>query len=110
MNTRAQIADYWLEYVAGAVLLLAFYLAARGAYLGVVYATVFITGALLGKFWYDAIRKNRNVLYMALLTMAVLLGMILGSIGADRRWVVILFFAAIAITYAAFAEKWLKPT
>ena len=108
MNKKAQFAEFWLEYVAGALLVLAFYVAARGAYMGVVYLVALILGAMLGKFWYTTVRKKKTTVYIAILTMAVLLGMLLGSIGADRRYIVILFALGLCLSYAAHAEKWIR--
>lgn len=108
MNKKAQFADFWLEYVAGALLVLAFYVAARGAYMGVVYVVALILGAMLGKFWYSIIKKKKTTIYIAILTMAVLLGMILGSVGVDRRYVIIIFALGLVVSYAAHAEKWIR--
>jgi hypothetical protein len=108
MSRKAQFAEFWLEYVAGALLILGFYLAARGAYLGVVHITAFLIGALLGKFWYDCFRKRTTRIYIAILTLAVLLGMLIGSFGADRRLVVLLYAAGLALGYAAHHGRWIK--
>lgn len=108
MSKQGQFALYWLEYVAGAVLVISFYVAARSAYVGAVYLTAFLIGALLGKFWYDQVRRRRTLLYISIFTLAVLLGMLLGSFGSDRRFVVILFGIGLGLSYVAHAEKWIR--
>lgn len=108
MNKRAQWDVFWLEYVAGAVLVLSFYLAARGAYIGMAYVVALLTGAILGKFWYERIRKKKSLLPVTVCTLGVLLGIILGSIGTDRRVVVIAYLIGLGLSYSAHAEKWIK--
>lgn len=108
MDKKGQWETFWLEYIAGAFLIIAFYLSARGAYVGVTYAVAFIIGAILGKFWYERIRKHRNTLYITVLTLAVALGIILGSISTDRRVIVILYVIGILIGYVVHKEKWIK--
>ncbi|MEM4247382.1 MAG: hypothetical protein QXR48_02925 [Candidatus Woesearchaeota archaeon] len=108
MDKKGQWESFWLEYVAGALLVIAFYLAARGAYVGMAYAVAFLIGAILGRFWYDRIRKHKNKLYITVLTLAVLLGIILGSVGTDRRVVVILYVIGILISYVIHKENWIR--
>lgn len=110
MDKKAQVEweSFWLEYVAGAFLIIAFYLSARGAYVGTTYAVAFLIGAMLGRFWYTRIKKHRNTLYISVLTLAVLLGIILGSIGADRMIIVILYVIGILLSYVIHKEKWIK--
>ncbi|MEM2915811.1 MAG: hypothetical protein QXT19_00415 [Candidatus Woesearchaeota archaeon] len=110
MDRKGQWEMFWLEYVAGALLVIAFYLAARGAYVGMAYAVAFLIGAILGRFWYERIRKHKNKLYIMVLTLAVLLGVILGSIGTDRRVVVILYVIGILLGYVVHKEKWVRST
>jgi uncharacterized membrane protein YqgA involved in biofilm formation len=100
--------NFWLEYVAGAFLIIAFYLSARGAYVGTTYFVAFLIGAMLGRFWYTRIKKHRNTLYITVLTLAVLLGIIIGSIGTDRRVIVILYVIGILLSYVIHKEKWIK--
>jgi len=110
MDKKAQWEweSFWLEYVAGALLVIAFYLSVRGAYVGVTYAVAFIIGAILGKFWYDKIRRHRNTLYITVLTLAVMLGIIIGSIGTDRRIIVVLYVIGLLLSYVIHKEKWIK--
>jgi len=110
MDKKAQWEweSFWLEYVAGALLIIAFYLSVRGAYVGVTYAVAFIIGAILGKFWYDKIRRHRNTLYITVLTLAVMLGIIIGSIGTDRRIIVVLYVIGLLLSYVIHKEKWIK--
>jgi uncharacterized membrane protein YqgA involved in biofilm formation len=100
--------SFWLEYIAGAFLIIAFYLAARGAYVGTTYAVAFLIGAMLGRFWYTKIKKHRNTLYISIISLAVLLGIIIGSIGTDRRIIVVLFIIGILLSYVIHKEKWIK--
>jgi hypothetical protein len=108
MNKRAQWDVYWVEYVAGVLFLLAFFIAARGAYVGVVYLITLLAGLYLGKQWYLVVKRHRTKIYISILTMAVLLGMILGSFGADRRFVVVLYVIGIVGSYIAHDEKWIR--
>jgi len=108
MNKKAQFSEFWVEYVSAAMLIIAFYIAARGAYVGMVYVVALIAGAILGRFWYTFVKKKRSLLYILILTLAIMLGMIVGSIGADRRFIVLLFLIGIAVTYIIHAEKWIK--
>ena len=103
-----QWESFWLEYIAGAFLIIAFYLSARGAYVGTTYAVAFLIGAILGKFWYERIKRHRNTLYITVLTLAVMLGIIVGSIGADRRIIVILYIIGLLLSYVIHKEKWIK--
>ncbi len=108
MDKKGQWEYYWIEYIAGALLILAFYLAARGAYVGTAYAVAFLTGAILGRFWYETLRKNKSGLYITIFTLAVLLGILIGSIGTDRRVVVILYVIGILLSYVVHKEKWIR--
>jgi uncharacterized membrane protein YqgA involved in biofilm formation len=109
MDKKAQEWEsYWLEYLAGAFLIIAFYLSARGAYVGTTYAVAFLIGAILGRFWYTRLKKHRNTLYITVLTLAVLLGIIIGSIGTDRRVIVILYAIGVLLSYVIHKEKWIK--
>ena len=100
--------SFWLEYLAGALLVIAFYLSARGAYVGVAYAVAFLIGTIFGKFWYTRIKKHKNTLYITVLTLAVMLGIIIGSVGTDRRVVVILYVIGILLSYFVHKEKWVR--
>lgn len=108
MNRKGQWDVFWLEYVAAAILVISFYLAARGAYVGMAYVVALLTGAILGKFWYERIRKKKALLPIGICTLAVLLGIIMGSIGTDRRVVVIAYLIGLGLSYSAHAEKWVK--
>ncbi len=108
MDKKGQWEYYWIEYIAGALLIIAFYLAARGAYVGTAYAVAFLIGAILGRFWYERIRKHKNTLYITILTLAVMLGIILGSIGTDRRVIMILYIIGILLSYVIHKEKWIR--
>ena len=108
MNKKADFDNFWIEYVAGALLLLIFYIAARSAYVGMAYVVAGIIGLVLGKFWYTAYKKNKSKVYITILTLAIFLGVILGSFGTDRRFIVILFLMGICISYIAHAERWIK--
>ena len=108
MNRKGQWEKEWLEYIAGAVLVLGFFIAARGAYVGVVYIVSFVAGALFGKFWYNTVRRKQTRLYIAILTVAILFGMMLGGFGAETWWVVVLYLLGLFLSYAAHKEKWIK--
>ncbi len=110
MDKKGQLEIFWLEYVAGAFLIIAFYLAARGAYVGTAYIVAFLIGAILGRFWYERIKKHRNTLYISVVTLAILLGIIVGSINTDRRVVIILYVIGILLSYVVHKEKWIKST
>jgi glycopeptide antibiotics resistance protein len=108
MDKRGQFETFWLEYVAGAFLIVAFYLAARGAYVGITYVVVAVIGAILGKFWYDIVRKKKSRIHITAITLAVLLGMLLGAIGADRMLVVVLYALGLLLSYVAHKERWIR--
>ncbi|MEM4239712.1 MAG: hypothetical protein QXK08_00765 [Candidatus Woesearchaeota archaeon] len=110
MDKKAQWESFWVEYVAGAFLIIAFYLSARGAYVGTAYAVAFLIGAILGRFWYTRIKKHMNTLYISIVTLAVLLGIIIGSINTDRRVIVILYVIGILLSYVVHKEKWIRST
>lgn len=108
MNKKGDFEEFWVEYIAGAALLIAFYLAARGAYVGIAYIVAFLVGAVLGKTWYTIIKKKKPTVYISIFSLAILLGMIIGSIGADRRFIVILYLIGLLGSYVLFAKKWLR--
>jgi hypothetical protein len=107
MNRKGQWEREWLEYLAGALLVLGIFIAARGAYVGAAYLVSFLIGALLGKFWYDIIRRKQTRVHIAVLTLAVLLGMMLGGLTVDTRWLVLLYALGLALSYSAHKEKWI---
>ena len=108
MNRKGQFAERWLEYIAGALLVLGFFIAARGAYVGVTYVVALFTGALLGKFWYDCIRRHTTTLYITVLTLAVLAGMLIGSFGANRLLILLLYALGLAVSYWVHQERWIR--
>lgn len=108
MNKRAQFVESWVEYVAGAGLVLAFFLAARGAYVGVPYLVAVIAGGLLGRWWYSCLQRKTSTVALSVLTLGVLFGMILGSFGTDRRFIVILYVIALLLSHVAHKEKWIR--
>ncbi len=103
-----KITNTWLVYVACAVLVLGLYFAVRGAVQGVAYGVAVLIGAVLGRFWHSLIHRKKPTLFINVLTLAVLLSLLMGSIGTNRMTIVILFLIGIGVSYLVHQKQWFK--
>ena len=91
------LADYWVELLALALLIVGFVVSLSSGSAVISYAVIFLSGMILGRLWY----KFRNTLKIAwvIVILGFLAGFMLGSRYGNRTVITVFFISGFLISY-----------
>ena len=100
------LADYWVELLALALLIVGFVLSVSSGSAVISYAVIFFAGMLLGRLWYKFKRELHFAWFLILL--GFLAGFVLGSRYGNRTILVAAFAVGFLLSYIIHEQKVVK--
>ena len=106
-KSSINLLDFWPEYIAGTILILAFFLAisAQSAFIAIV--TTILIGIISARIFFVK-KQEQPIGPFVLIISALAIGLISGMFFVSRILIIILFLISFAASYYAHDKKIIK--